>query len=87
MRGIIKRIIPKRGFGFIQTEGGRDVFFHRSAVQGRAFDRLKEGTAVEFDLEKTAKGPKARVVRPELAASAVGSKKEKPGAASNTPAA
>ncbi len=63
MRGSVKKVIPEKGFGFIRSDGGRDIFFHRSAVQGRAFGRLKEGTPVEFDVESTNKGPKAISVR------------------------
>jgi CspA family cold shock protein len=63
VRGSIKKVIPGRGFGFIRSEGGRDIFFHRSAVQGRAFGRLREGTPVEFNVEDTRKGPRATAVR------------------------
>jgi CspA family cold shock protein len=38
-----------RGFGFIQTEDGSDIFFHRSQVEGDAFDTLREGQAVTYE--------------------------------------
>jgi CspA family cold shock protein len=63
VRGSVRKIISGKGFGFIRADGGRDIFFHRSAVQGRAFDRLKEGTPVEFDVESTTRGPRATSVR------------------------
>jgi CspA family cold shock protein len=63
MRGSIKKVISKNGFGFIRSDGGQDIFFHRSAVRGTAFGRLREGTPVEFDVEETNKGPRAVSVR------------------------
>ena len=59
MEGKIKKIIRERGFGFITTEDGKEVFFHRSALQGIRFDTLKEGDKVKFDLERSHKGPRA----------------------------
>ena len=41
--GTIKKLVGDRGFGFIQTEDGSDIFFHRSQVEGDAFDTLREG--------------------------------------------
>jgi CspA family cold shock protein len=63
VRGCVKKVIPGKGFGFILAEGGKDIFFHRSAVQNREFGRLREGTKVEFDVERTNKGPRAISVR------------------------
>lgn len=49
-QGTIKRINSDRGFGFIAPDGGSaDLFFHMSAVEGRAFDQLREGQRVEFE--------------------------------------
>jgi CspA family cold shock protein len=61
--GTVKRLIRERGFGFIQAQDGAEIFFHRSAVQGDAFDRLAEGQTVEFDTETGPKGPRAANVR------------------------
>jgi CspA family cold shock protein len=58
-RGTVKRLVRERGFGFILGEDGVEVFFHRSALQGEAFDALAEGQAVEFDVERGGKGPRA----------------------------
>jgi CspA family cold shock protein len=57
--GTIKRLVRERGFGFIQGQDGVELFFHRSALQGEAFDTLVEGQAVEFDVQRGDKGPRA----------------------------
>ena len=59
MKGTIKRLIRERGFGFIVAEDGKEVFFHRSALENEGFDALAEGTSVEFNLESGPKGPRA----------------------------
>jgi CspA family cold shock protein len=64
MQGTIKRVIRDRGFGFIRTTEGQEVFFHRSTLQQLNFDGLKEGEAVEFEIENGEKGPRAKSVRP-----------------------
>lgn len=62
-KGMIKRIVGTRGFGFIQAEDGQEFFFHRSAVRGVEFATLREGQHVEFDVERGPKGLKAVNVR------------------------
>ena len=62
-QGKVKKLIGNRGFGFINAEDEKEVFFHRSGVQGMNFDSLKEGDSVEFDVEKGDKGPRAINVR------------------------
>jgi CspA family cold shock protein len=57
--GTVARLVRDRGFGFVRTENGADVFFHKSALQGVEFDRLSEGQAVEFDVEQGEKGARA----------------------------
>lgn len=64
MQGTVKRMIRDRGFGFIRSEEGSEVFFHRSSLQGLNFDSLKEGDTVEFEVENGPKGPRASAVRP-----------------------
>ena len=49
-KGTIKRLIADRGFGFIQTEEGKDLFFHRNELQGVQFTTLREGQEVEFEM-------------------------------------
>jgi CspA family cold shock protein len=63
MQGSIKRIVRDRGFGFIRSTEGQEVFFHRSSLQGLNFDGLKEGENVEFEMEVGDKGPRATAVR------------------------
>ena len=46
-QGTIKKIIADKGFGFIGNEN-KDVFFHRSAVEGGAFEDLREGDTVDY---------------------------------------
>lgn len=61
--GVIKRKTDK-GFGFIESSTGQDIFFHSSAVQGATFDELREGQRVEFTESTGPKGPRAEDVRP-----------------------
>jgi CspA family cold shock protein len=60
--GSIKRLTD-RGFGFIGTEGGKDMFFHMSACDGCRFDELTEGQRVSYVLGQGPKGPRAESVR------------------------
>jgi len=63
LKGKIMRLIRLRGFGFIRTENGEEVFFHRSALEGKNFDALDEGTSVEVNLTRGPKGLRAANVR------------------------
>ncbi len=63
MQGTVKRVIRDRGFGFIRSTEGKEIFFHRSSLEGLNFDTLKEGQAVEFEVENGPKGPRAVMVR------------------------
>ena len=49
-KGIIRKLVKDRGFGFIKTEQEEDLFFHRNDLQGGNFDSLEEGQQVEFDV-------------------------------------
>ncbi|REK05997.1 MAG: cold shock domain-containing protein [Planctomycetota bacterium] len=65
--GKIKKIVQDKGFGFIQSDGGPDVFFHHSTVADRRFDDLIEGQQVEYTVEESGsqgKGPRAATVVP-----------------------
>jgi CspA family cold shock protein len=57
--GKIGRLVHGRGFGFISARDGRDIFFHESSLLDVNFSSLKSGEAVEFEVEKTQKGPRA----------------------------
>ena len=58
-KGTIKKLVRDRGFGFINDTDGREVFFHQSSLVGITFDDLKGDENVEFDVEKSDKGPRA----------------------------
>ena len=61
-QGIVKWFNDAKGFGFITTEGGEDVFVHFSAIQSRGFRSLQEGAQVEFDVAQGPKGLQAQNV-------------------------
>lgn len=63
--GKVKRLVQERGFGFIAADDGREIFFHRSGVEGTRFEVLREGQRVSFEVERGQKGPRA--VRVQLA--------------------
>ena len=60
--GTVKFFNEAKGFGFITREGGPDVFFHYSAIQGSGFKTLAEGQQVEFTVTQGQKGPQAENV-------------------------
>ncbi len=57
--GTVKWFNESKGFGFITSEDGSDVFVHYSSIQGNGFKSLAEGDSVSFDVENGPKGPKA----------------------------
>ena len=59
MRGRVKWFSDQKGFGFIESDGGGDVFVHFSGINMPGWKALVEGDAVEFDVVKSEKGPKA----------------------------
>ncbi|CAM3797665.1 MULTISPECIES: cold-shock protein [Bacillaceae] len=58
-QGTVKWFNAEKGFGFIEREGGDDVFVHFSAIQSEGFKSLDEGQKVSFDVEQGARGPQA----------------------------
>jgi cold shock protein len=57
--GKVKWFNNAKGYGFIEREGGSDVFVHYSAISGNGFRSLEEGQAVEFEIVDGPKGPQA----------------------------
>ena len=58
-QGTVKWFNAEKGFGFIEVEGGADVFAHFSAIQTDGFKTLDEGQKVTFDVEDGPRGPQA----------------------------
>ncbi|CAG9612189.1 Cold shock protein CspA [Bacillus rhizoplanae] len=59
MQGKVKWFNAEKGFGFIERDGGDDVFVHFSAIQHDGYKALEEGQKVEFDIVEGARGPQA----------------------------
>jgi len=57
--GIVKWFSEKKGYGFIEQEGGPDVFVHHSGINMSGFKTLREGERVAFEIEEGQKGPAA----------------------------
>ncbi|MDP3040870.1 MAG: cold shock domain-containing protein [Deltaproteobacteria bacterium] len=60
--GKVKWFNDSKGYGFIEQEGGRDIFVHYTAIEGNGFKSLAEGQKVEFEITEGAKGPQATQV-------------------------
>ena len=60
--GTVKWFNESKGFGFIEQDGGKDVFVHHSAIQSEGFRTLQEGDRVSFDVVEGQKGPAAENV-------------------------
>jgi CspA family cold shock protein len=67
--GKVKWFNDQKGFGFIATDNGKDVFVHHSVIQGDGFKTLQENETVEYDFEDGPKGMKATKVRRLLGSS------------------
>ena len=61
-QGTIKKLVSDKGFGFIKTDRG-ELFFHSSALQGTAFESLREGQVVEYTEGRGPKGPRAESIK------------------------
>ena len=62
LTGRVKWFNDSKGYGFIEQEGGRDIFVHYTAIQGDGFKSLAEGQKVEFEITEGSKGPQATKV-------------------------
>ncbi len=58
-KGKVKWFSNQKGYGFISTEEGKDVFVHHSAIQGEGYKTLEEGQEVEFEVQQGPKGEQA----------------------------
>lgn len=58
-KGVVKWFNPKKGYGFITSEDGKEIFVHFSSLQGEGFKTLKEGDEVEFEITQGEKGEQA----------------------------
>jgi len=59
VKGTVKWFNATKGYGFISTENGEDVFVHYSAIETDGFKTLDEGQSVEFEIVQGEKGPQA----------------------------
>lgn len=59
VKGTVKWFSEKKGYGFLSTEDGKDVFVHYTAIEKNGFKKLKEGQSVEFEIEEGSRGPQA----------------------------
>jgi len=62
MRGKVKWFNDRKGYGFITTDSGSDVFVHHTAIQADGYRSLAEGQEVEFEVESGPKGEQASKV-------------------------
>ncbi|MBE2895152.1 cold-shock protein [Pasteurellaceae bacterium TAE3-ERU1] len=62
VKGTVKWFNETKGFGFLQVDGGEDVFVHFSAIKSDGFRTLKEGQSVVFDIVDDQRGKKAENV-------------------------
>ncbi|MBW3609980.1 MAG: cold-shock protein [Actinomycetota bacterium] len=60
--GTVKWFNAEKGYGFIQREGGSDLFVHYTAINGSGYKSLEEGQAVEFEVTQGPKGDQAQNV-------------------------
>ena len=60
--GKVKWFNAEKGFGFITSEEGKDIFVHFSAIQADGYKTLEEGQIVEFEINETDRGPQAQNV-------------------------
>jgi len=64
LRGVICKLFPLEGYGFILQEGGGEVYFHKNSLHGLKFEELEDGMEVAFNVEEGRQGPQATTVNP-----------------------
>lgn len=63
MKGKVAWFSSKKGYGFIKSDEGKDIFVHHTGIKSSGFRELAEGESVEFNIEQTEKGVKAVEVK------------------------
>jgi CspA family cold shock protein len=63
LKGKVKWFDPKKGYGFIQSDEGEDIFVHFTSIEGEGFRSLDEGQEVTFEIIEGKKGPQASKVK------------------------
>ncbi|MCF0117037.1 MAG: cold shock domain-containing protein [Bacilli bacterium] len=63
MKGTVKMFNAEKGYGFIHTEDGKDVFFHYSALIMDSYKTATSGEEVEFEVEESDRGPRAMNIK------------------------
>jgi CspA family cold shock protein len=76
--GTVKWFNSRKGYGFIATTDGSDVFVHYSSITSDGYKNLEEGDAVTFDIVQGEKGPRAENVVPRSVVKAVAKKDDQP---------
>jgi cold shock CspA family protein len=61
--GVVQEVLPEKGFGILETDDGRELYFHQASVLGAHFRQLRVGSKVKFAEEAGEKGPQASTVR------------------------
>lgn len=64
LRGVVSKVFPRQGYGFILNDGGGEVYFHKNAVKGISFNDMEDGQDVIFENEPGEKGLQATIVQP-----------------------
>lgn len=62
--GVVRRLMPDDGYGFLEGSNGRELYFHRNSVAGDGFERLSLGERVSYAEEEGESGPQASAVKP-----------------------
>ncbi len=78
--GTVKWFNPRKGYGFIATEDGRDIFVHYGSISGDGYKTLAEGDPVTFDITEGEKGLRAENVVPQSAAQSKAAPESEPAA-------
>jgi cold shock protein len=65
-QGPVIRLVRDRGFGFIRTQSGEEIFFHHSVLPPGVFDSLQDGQELEFQIENDPRGRGKRAVNVRL---------------------